>query len=132
MNRTVLLSDLTFHSYGSRTPSARAKVASQLFLLPRSHPSSAEEGSLREPGSASSNSIAAAGGCGSQESAKDAELHEVGDAVPRRLRAAAEEGIKGGLFHFGVQGRGGLDEYRPLYMAQRAFPGGMVCGCRAL
>src|SRR5437763_15414554 len=32
MNRTVLLSDLTFHSYGSRTPSARAEVASQLFL----------------------------------------------------------------------------------------------------
>src|SRR5438132_593971 len=27
------------------TPSARAKVASQLFSLPRSHPSSAEEGS---------------------------------------------------------------------------------------
>ena len=26
------------------TPSARAKVASQLFSLPRSHPSSAEEG----------------------------------------------------------------------------------------
>ena len=28
------------------TPSARAKVASQLFLLPRSHPSSSEEGSF--------------------------------------------------------------------------------------
>src|SRR5207244_13516127 len=31
----------------STTPSARAKVASQLFSLPRSHPSSAEEGSCR-------------------------------------------------------------------------------------
>ena len=31
----------------STTPSARAKVASQLFLLPRSHPSSAEEGIIR-------------------------------------------------------------------------------------
>ena len=31
MNRTVLLSDLTFHSYGSRTPSA-ASEASRLFI----------------------------------------------------------------------------------------------------
>jgi len=29
----------------STTPSARAEVASQLFSLPRSHPSSTEEGS---------------------------------------------------------------------------------------
>src|SRR2546425_11322025 len=32
MNRTVLLSDLTFHSYGSRTPSAAPSVASRLFI----------------------------------------------------------------------------------------------------
>ena len=33
----------------STTPSARAKVASRLFITPRSHPSSAEEGSLPNP-----------------------------------------------------------------------------------
>src|SRR3989442_15882834 len=33
MNRTVLLSDLTFHSYGSRTPSAPAKEASPHLLM---------------------------------------------------------------------------------------------------
>src|SRR5437763_11798772 len=33
------------HSLHQHHPSARAKVASQLFSLPRSHPSSAEEGS---------------------------------------------------------------------------------------
>src|SRR2546427_8608760 len=32
MNRTVFLSDLTSHSYGSRTPSAPAKEASRHFI----------------------------------------------------------------------------------------------------
>src|SRR5882672_1066301 len=33
MNRTVFLSDLTSHSYGSRTPSAPALVASRHLLM---------------------------------------------------------------------------------------------------
>src|SRR5437764_1554043 len=61
MNRTVLLSDLTFHSYGSRTPSAPAKEASRHFLVGRSislcfalsgsrfAPSLAREGSFARP-----------------------------------------------------------------------------------
>src|SRR2546427_9152778 len=42
MNRTVLLSDLTFHSYGSRTPSARFRNG--FFFLWRSLPSSLRRG----------------------------------------------------------------------------------------
>src|SRR5436309_2694794 len=35
MNRTVLLSDLTFHSYGSRTPSAALRRLRAFLLMPQ-------------------------------------------------------------------------------------------------